>query len=167
MKRASALVLVAASLVVCMHSGVAAAPQTDLTPAQVLRSLGWLEGRWRGPTGEGESFEAIYSSPDGGVILSINKSFAGEKVTFVEFERFEVADGAVVMTPFPDGQRACTFTLAEHDATARRAVFTHPTNDFPARIVYERVEADRLQIHVEGTQGGQPMKILLDLRRQG
>lgn len=158
-------VVAVASLVVCMHSGVAAAPG-DLAPEQVLKSLGWLEGRWRGPTGEGESFEAIYSSPDGGVILSINKSFAGEQVTFVEFERFEVADGKVVMTPFPDGQRACTFTLIEHDAAARRAVFANPKNDFPSRIVYERVEQDGLRIHVEGTQGGQPMKLLLDLRRQ-
>lgn len=167
MNRATSFVLIAASLVVCMHSGVAAAPG-DLAPEQVLRSLGWLEGRWRGPTGSlgDESFEAIYSSPDGGVILSVNKSFAGEQVTFVEFERFEVANGKVVMTPFPDGQRACTFTLVEHDATARRAVFANPANDFPGRIVYERVDADGLRIHVEGTQGGEPMKLLLDLRRQ-
>lgn len=170
MKRTLTLTLLTASLIVCMHCGVQAAPgeptsQRAAEPAQVLASLGWLEGRWAGKTSDGEDFEAIYSSPTGGVILSINKMLANGQLLFTEFERFEVADGEVVMTPFPDGQRACTFALTSHDGAAKRAVFENPKNDFPKRIVYERAADDRLHIEVEGDQGGRAVKLVLDLKR--
>jgi hypothetical protein len=156
------IVLLTASLVVCMRSGIQAAPDA---PASVS-ALGWLEGRWRGPTSDGEELEAIYSSAEGGVILSVTKAFAGDRVLFVEFERFAVEDGAVVLTPFPDGQRAASFRLVEHDAAARRATFESPENDFPRRIVYERVSDDALTILLTGAQAGRETQLRLDLRRR-
>lgn len=166
MKRTLSIVVLTASLVVCMHAGVQAAP--DLPTS--VSALGWLEGRWRGPTSDGEEFEAIYSSAEGGVLLSINKAFAGDQVLFVEFERFAVEGGQVVLTPFPDGQRAASFRLVEHDATARRATFENPRNDFPRRIVYARSTdaqgEDALVIELTGTQGGREVAMRLDLRRR-
>ncbi|MCO5170397.1 MAG: DUF6265 family protein [Planctomycetes bacterium] len=153
-------VLFTAALVVCMHSGVAAAP-----PEGGVAALGWLEGRWRGPGGRGQTFEAIYTSPEGGVILGVTKGFSGDRVTFTEFERIEARGGEVVLTPFPGGREACTFTLTEHDAAARRAVFANPDNDFPARIVFERPEDGALRITLEGAPGGTPRVMVLDLRR--
>lgn len=168
MKRTILTLVLTATLVVCQHCGVHAdeGPAAAAVRAeQTLRSLGWLEGRWRGTTSDGETFEAHYSSPEGGVILSINKCFVGDRLLFTEFERFEVLRGEVVMTPFPDGQRACTFALVEHDAAARRVVFANPANDFPSRVVYERPGEDALRIVVSGSQGGQPVELVLDLRR--
>lgn len=152
--------LLAAALIVCMHSGVAAAP-----PADPVAALGWLEGRWRGEGPRAQRFEAIYTSPEGGVILGLTKGFSGERVTFTEFERIEARDEQVVLLPFPGGRPAATFTLAEHDAAARRAVFENPENDFPARIVFDRPADDILRITLEGAPGGTPRAMVLDLRR--
>lgn len=168
-KRSVVTLVVTATLVVCQHCGVyadeGASSALAPNPTQALQSLSWLEGRWRGTTSDGETFEALYSSPEGGVILSVNKCFAGERLLFTEFERFEAREGKVVMTPFPDGQRACTFDLVEHDPTARRVAFANPANDFPERIVYERPSDAALRIVVSGQQGGRPVTLVLDLRR--
>lgn len=166
-KRNVLTLVVTATLVVCQQGvyGDGGPPHAAVSEAQTLQGLGWLEGRWRGTTSDGETFEALYSSPEGGVILSVNKCFAGDRLLFTELERFEARDGRVVMTPFPGGQRACTFDLVEHDPTARRVVFANPANDFPERIVYERPSDAALRIVVSGQQGGRPVTLVLDLRR--
>lgn len=170
MKRAIGTLVLTATLVVCQHCGVYAGPPSpggagQLAPEDALRGLAWLEGRWVGSTSDGEAFEAIYSSPAGGVILSVSRSLSGERATFTEFERFEVREGRVVMTPFPDGRRGCAFMMVEHDMRARRAVFTNPENDFPRRIVYERPADDALRIVVEDMRGAEVLTLVLDLRR--
>ena len=68
-----------------------------------------------------------------------------------EFERFTEKDGAVVLTPYPDGKESpATFRLTDLDQKTRRAVFENPEHDFPTKISYQRVAGDSLTILVSG-----------------
>ena len=111
--------------------------------------LKWLEGTWRGQIG-GRDFEARYSGPDGGQILSASKYTEQGKAAGFEFERFEQQGDSVVLTPFPEGKSSVTFRLAELDGKSRRAVFENLAHDFPTRISYQRVADDKLTILVSG-----------------
>ncbi|MGH7509782.1 MAG: DUF6265 family protein [Gemmatimonadales bacterium] len=114
-----------------------------------ISELSWLEGIWRGRVGSRE-FEARYTSPEGGLILSASKYTAQGKAVGFEFERFEEKDGTLVLTPYPDGKMSVSFRLARHDPDARVAVFENPAHDFPTRISYQRVAEDSLTILVSG-----------------
>ncbi len=127
-----------------------------------IASLSFLEGTWTG-TCDGERFEASYSSPSGGKVVSWSKGFHGGKVGFIELEVFEEKGGTLVVTPFPDGKRAASFKLESLEG--EKAVFTNPKNDFPNRIVYERVSKDELRFSVSGNQGGVAAEMKFELRR--
>jgi hypothetical protein len=136
-----------------------AAPSAAVAP---ITSLAFLEGTWVG-TMEGERFEASYSSPAGGKMVSWSKGFAGPKVEFFELEVFEERKGTLVVTPFPDGKRAASFTLASLEG--EKAVFVNPKNPFPREIVYSRVSKDELLFLVSGEQGGQKVVWRFELTR--
>ena len=130
--------------------------------------LPWLEGVWRGRVG-GRDFEARYTSPDGGLILSMSKYTANGKAVEFEFERFTEKEGTVVLTPYPDGKESpATFRLTDFDQKTRRAVFENPEHDFPTKISYQRVAEDSLTILVSGPRKDGKEKVLrYELRRVG
>jgi hypothetical protein len=131
-----------------------------------VSDLSWLEGVWRGRVG-GRDFEARYTSPDGGLILSMSKYTANGKPAGFEFERFEEKDGHVVLTPYPDGKESpATFRLTDFDQKTRRALFENPKHDFPTKISYQRVAGDRLTILVSGPgKDGKEKVLRYELRR--
>lgn len=151
-----------ATLVLALLLLPAAALAAD--PAEVrLARLSWLAGWWQGETDQGERVEAVYTAPDGGCVLSVTKAFGPDgRCVFTEFERIAVQGDAVVLLPFPDGQRACSFELTASEGT--RAVFEAPKNDFPKKIVFARA-GEVLTITLEGEQGGQAARMALTLRR--
>ena len=126
-----------------------------------LSHLAWLAGSWQGEirgAGKTVSYEAYYSTPAGGVILSINKAFQSDgNLSWIELERFEVRDGHLQVTPYPDGMPSVPFRLVELDLEGRRAVFANPEHDYPTRITYHRVEDGRLIVTVEGDTEGAPV----------
>jgi hypothetical protein len=119
------------------------------TSAPTVSDLSWLEGTWRGRIG-GRDFEAHYTGVDGEQVLSASKYTENGKPAGFEFERFEQRGDTLVLTPFPEGESSVSFTLAEYDARARRAVFENLSHDFPTRISYQRVAQNRLTILVSG-----------------
>lgn len=126
-----------------------------------VASLSFLEGSWRAKDG---SFETIYSSPRGGQILSVSKSFAkGGRVEFFEFERFEAQGDTVVLLPYPMGKRAETCPLVALEG--RKATFENAKKDFPRRLVYERTGDATLRIALEGTEDGKPAQMVFELER--
>jgi hypothetical protein len=131
-----------------------------------ISDLSWLEGTWRGRIG-GRDFEARYSSPEGGLILSASKYTAKGKAVGFEFERFAEKDAAVVLTPYPDGKESpATFRLTDFNQKSRRAVFENPAHDFPTKISYQRVSEDSLTILVSGPgKDGKERVIRYELRR--
>jgi hypothetical protein len=160
MKRRLAVVLLAVSF-----APVVAGADAGETPNQRLASMSWLEGHWIGSSGKG-SWEAIYSGPEGGSVLSLNKEIVDGELVTIEFEQFVVEDDAVVMIPAPGGRRSeVRFTLTDYDPSARRAVFTNPEHDFPQTIVYERRDDDTLTIDVRARRGGETVGFTLELAR--
>lgn len=134
-------------------------------------ALEWLAGRWLG-TVEGargvSRFEAHYTTPQGGAVLGMSKSFGeGDRLLWFEFERFEVREGVLSVTPYPNGRPSVTFKLKSYDAAAKKAVFANPEHDFPTEISYQRVADDRVQLVVSGpTQAGSSSVMVFDLSRQ-
>ena len=134
---------------------------------KILRELTWLEGSWKG-TFDGKPFEATYTSPEGGVIMSVSKEFGAEEPFFFEFEKFEVINDTLVMTPYPAGTKSDGFPLVAYSAELKRAVFENKNHDFPAAFVYQRVSPDSLEITVSGDNEGKLLefKILLKLNKE-
>lgn len=124
-----------------------------------IGDLAWLAGSWAGEVrgaGATTRFEAHYTSPQGGVILSASKAFKADgQLSWFEFERFEEREGTLVVIPHPNGKASVPFTLVEHDPAAKRAVFANPGHDDPNRITYQRTAEDRLLIRVEGDAPGE------------
>jgi Domain of unknown function (DUF6265) len=131
-----------------------------------ISDLSWLEGTWRGSVG-GRSFEAHYTSAEGGQILSASKYTEDGKPAGFEFERFQQRGDTLVLTPFPEGKSSVDFAVAEYDPKARRAVFENLAHDFPTRISYQRSAKDRLTILVSGPgEDGQEQVLTYALRRK-
>lgn len=142
----------------------AGGPEQRATPEAVLAEMGWLAGTWSGDMWGGR-FEAHYSTPEGGRILSHSRLFVEGAERYYEFEVFEPGAELVRLTPYPRGKAADGFTLSEHDPVARKAVFENPEKDYPTRIVYQRVADDELVITLSDPHGGSEKTEVFDLRR--
>lgn len=121
-------------------------------PEATLAEMSWLAGTWSGDMWGGR-FEAHYSTPAGGRILSHSRLIKDDEVSFFEFEVFELKEGIVHMQPYPGGKLVTGLTLKTHDAKARRAVFENRDKDYPTRIVYERVGEKQLVITLSDPHG--------------
>ena len=165
MKSSHALTAATVSLIIML---AAAAP--DEKPAQApspLAGMEWIAGNWSGRMWGGE-FNAWYSAPGGGKVMSFSALEKDGRTTYHEFEVFETdtATGKVMLRPVPKGRPAVSLTLATLDAGSRRAVFENKTKDFPTRIVYHRVDDDRLVITLSDPFGDSGKEEVFDLRRK-
>jgi hypothetical protein len=131
-----------------------------------ISDLSWLEGTWHGQVG-GRNFEAHYTGPEGGQILSASKYTKEGQPAGFEFERFEQRGDTLVLTPYPEGNSSVPFPVAEYDSKSRRVVFENLGHDFPTRISYQRVAKDRLTILVSGPgEDGNEQVLTYALRRK-
>lgn len=137
------------------------AEANELTAAEQLASLDWLAGTWRD-----EGFEAHYTSPEGGMILSTSKNYAGGRVVFFEFERIEIQDDSVVYIPYPAGKASVTFTLVDYDPKKKRVRFENKEHDFPKDLTFERIATDQLRIFLTGEEKGKYRTLELKLLRK-
>ncbi len=140
--------IIAIILLSSLTASIINAGENDLSGADIINQLGWLEGKWSG-TFEDNPFEAIYSSPRGGVILSISKEFGERGPCFIEFEKIEYWENNVFLTPYPGGEKSDKFDLVDYDPDIQKAHFRNLKHDFPTDITYERT-ADSLHITVAG-----------------
>ena len=163
--RTACLVLAAVLAALPLALPGAEAEEAPLTPTQQLQALAYLEGTWRGPVGPG-TWEARYTSPSGGEILSTNKEIRSDRVVSFEFERFRLQDGKVLMTPWVKGKQSVDFTLTSLDEDAMQATFENPKHDFPQRIIYHRSAKTVLEIHVTAKRGEKHTGFSLKLEKQ-
>jgi hypothetical protein len=149
----AALLSLAAAVAVPQSQSQAAETAPKVQQPNPIDKLSWLAGSWSGEMWGGR-FEAYYSTPEGGKILSHSKLFTDGQEAFFEFELFEQAADMVSLTPFPGGKRADGFELESYDREQRLAVFENPDKDYPTRITYQRVSEDRLEIVLSDPHGG-------------
>jgi|GEM_PF-1587253 len=141
------------------------APADAKKAAQQITSMSWLAGTWSGAMWGG-TFEAYYTTPEGGRIISHSRLMKNGKEAFYEFEMFEVRDGSVQMAPFPGGKRVVGVTLADLDSKQRKATFENKNKDYPTRIEYHRTTDDRLVITLSDPYGKSDKREVFDLKRK-
>jgi hypothetical protein len=131
-------------------SGVGTGPAGAQAP-NALADMAFLTGCWAGQTGTVELQEQ-WTSPDGGLMLGTTRYLRDGEVVDFEFSRIDEHDGVVTLWPYPRGSISERgFPLV---SAGREYVFENLEHDFPVRIVYERVSADRLEPRIEGRDGG-------------
>jgi len=138
-----------------------AEPGITITADEQLASLIWLSGTWYS-----DEFEAHYTTPGGGMMFSISKFMEDGKAVYFDFERIQVIDGVVVLTPYPGGKESVPFRLAGYDPKVKKAIFKNPEHDFPKQLQYELVGPDDLVIQVSGTQDGKEATMRFELKRR-
>jgi hypothetical protein len=164
--------LVASLAVLALAAGamLSADPPAE-EPRRGIAALGWLEGAWRSADEKGTVWEACYSSPEGGEIVSATKQIKGGKVTLYDFERFREVDGKVVLTPFPHGKASVDFTMADApsrpgEPAPKRAIFVNLEHDFPQRMKYELTADGKLEITLVADKDGHHVGFKLVLVRK-
>ena len=140
-----------------------AADDSDEGPQKQLAAMSWLAGNWSGEMWGG-IFSAHYSLPNDGMILSVSELATDGKVGYHEFERFDVKDGAVRMSPYPKGRPAGTFKLTKLDG--KKAIFDNPKKDFPTRITYHRKSEKELEITLSDPHGKSDKTEVFKLERE-
>jgi len=116
-----------------------------------LGELGWLAGCWQADGGEPGSGEH-WLAPAGGTLLGVSRTVRQGRTVAHEFMQIRAAaDGGLVLVALPSGQRETSFPL-KHLADGE-VVFENLQHDFPQRVIYRRVSADRLMARIEGQHG--------------
>lgn len=123
----------------------------------------WLSGLWNFEQGERTCEE--YWRPLINNRLE-GKSTAKKKGKITMQERMVIEQdsaGAVFYRVFSGGSRQVSFKLVQFDQST--VVFENRKNDFPQRIVYERISEDSLRATVDGTVKGKMQSILFPFKR--
>ncbi len=133
-------------LLVCFFaSGLIAQGNSDKTPAKIA-DLNWLAGSWSGEI-DGTITEEQWLVPRAGMMVGVNRTtFPNGKATF-EFLRIAETDKGLTYFASPTGKPATPFLVKTIEK--QKVVFENTSNDFPHRILYERVD-DTLVASIEG-----------------
>ena len=114
-----------------------------------LSGVAFLTGCWRGSYGAGQVIEERWTPPAGQLMLSNTRFLRDGRVVDFEFGMLAAEDGAVLLTPYPRGNRSeHAFRLTA--GGAGRAVFEAPEHDYPKRILYQLLEDGRLLARIDG-----------------
>jgi len=122
-------------------------------------TLAWLDGCWRLEDAK-RVVEEEWSTPDGAAMVGRGREYHKPKRALAEEERtrIELRAGRYVYLAAPADQPPDSFPAIV--ATPMRVVFENKAHDFPQRIGYERVSADRVTAWVEGPgANGMPRRI--------
>lgn len=139
----------------------AAQAQTD-----PFAPIAWLAGCWAQQGREAGSAEQ-WMAPAGGAMLGMARTLKGGRV--VEFEFLQIRadiDGRLVYIAQPQGRPPTEFRLLrQREGDEAEAVFENPAHDFPQRVLYRHVAADRLVARIEGQAGGKERGIDFPMQR--
>ncbi len=124
-----------------------AAAQSAATTAD----LAFMAGCWR-LSANGRTIDEHWLAPAGGPRVGISRTAASGKTVEYEFLQIRDLPDGLTYIAKPSGQAEAQFKIASK--TADEIVFENPTHDFPQRIRYKRVGADRLEARIEGTMNG-------------
>ena len=124
----------------------AALMQTPSPAAGPAPDLSWLAGYWLDCSGGREASET-WSDPRAGLLVGHTVTVRNGRSGF-EFARItRLQDGVLAYVAQPAGGAPTPFRLIE--SGPQRVVFANPANDFPHRILYQRV-GDVLTARIEG-----------------
>ena len=141
------------SLILFVTLTAVQAPPTSIAPT--VKDVAWITGCWES-TRNGRHVTEHWLPPEGGTMMGVARTTAGEKTTEWEFLIIRQGPTGLDYVAKPSGQPEGTFTAAR--ATASEVVFENPAHDFPKRIGYKR-DGDSLTAWIEGPMNGQNRRI--------
>ena len=133
------------TVAVLAASGVSAGAQGGID------NVAWLQGCWQMTNGD-RVIEENWTSPRAGVMLGSGRTVRAGKLVEHEFILLAERDGGLVYEAHPSAQPSTTFRSKEIDGAS--VLFEDPAHDFPQRVGYRRVAADRILAWIEGTVAG-------------
>lgn len=140
-----------------MHALLVAAGCSFIAPMALaqdepLAALSWLAGCWSADGAEPGSGES-WLPPAGGSMLGVSRTVRNGTTVAHEFMQIRSsADGKIVFIALPSGQREATFPLLSLEAD--QVTFENPQHDYPQRVSYRRLTAERLVARIEGIREG-------------
>jgi hypothetical protein len=151
-----------------MLLGIAASVDARLAPAAVIWQPAssplpvWMAGCWAGERA-GQRFDERWVVADAATLLAVAHTTKNGRMTAFEFLRVVARNGKAVYVAQPGGAPPTEFTATT--MTATRVVFENPSHDFPKRVTYERLGADRLTASVDGgAASGQRLEFAMSRR---
>lgn len=155
-KNTARLILVVLPLFAVSAAQVPAAATVD--------RLAWLSGCWASDSGDAGS-EEHWMPPSGGMMLGMNRTVRHGRTVAFEFMRiFESEGESMTFQASPSQQSSASFQLLS--VGADEVVFENLDHDFPHRIIYRLVEAERLLGRVEGISKGEHRAIDFPMTRK-
>jgi hypothetical protein len=119
---------------------------------QQIASLAWLAGCWAADGGEAGSGEQ-WLPLAGGTMLGVGRTVKDGRTVSHEFMQIRSnAQGRVVFTGHPSGQQEASFVAISLDG--RSVTFENLQHDFPQRIRYTSLAADKVAARIEGMRNG-------------
>jgi len=130
------------------------APAAAAKPASPLAKLAWMSGSWTLTQGD-RTVEEHWTSPEGGLMLGMNRATRGGRAVMFEFLRIVARGDSIAYVALPRGRGETTFPLKE--MSEKRVVFENPTHDYPQRILYWQPKLGELSARTEGLMDGKPV----------
>jgi len=128
-----------------------------------LARAAWLAGCWQAEGGEPGSQEH-WLAPAGASMLGVSRTVVGQRTAFFEFMQLRVDEqGRLVFIAHPGGRAGTSFVQAASAGDA--LAFENPRAEFPQRIVYRRLAADKLLASIEGLQDGRSRQVEFPMTR--
>jgi hypothetical protein len=153
--------------------GAGCASEQTLVPADPdLADLAFLTGAWVTEIEDGVRTEELWTTPDGGMMLGVNRTVAigedeqtGRRTVAFEFLRIEhTGDDEIIYYAAPEGRSPATpFRLT--DRSPMHLVFSNPDHDYPRRIIYAQQDDGSLLVRIEGVEDGREKSSRWILRR--
>ena len=129
-------------------------PQSTAADEHLIASIdiaGWLAGCWQGGEDELRSAEH-WMAPDGGTMIGMSRTVRGDRTVAYELVRIVETDSdGLAYIASPSGQSTTRFDLVAFDDD--RLVFENLAHDFLQRIVYRRLDAERIVARIEDESG--------------
>jgi hypothetical protein len=136
-----------------LFAATIAVPAAAQQPGRPLAALSFMAGCWRADAGVDKSIEEQWTAADSDVMLATTRYLDDNtgRTRSWEFSRI-VADAAgITLLPAPAGIQRGRFRLAP--SRAGEAIFRDPSHDSPKRIIYRRVDARRMVVHLDDGEG--------------
>ena len=147
---------VACTVAVLIGSGVSVGAQAGID------NVAWMQGCWQQKSGD-RVIEENWTTPLAGAMLGTGRTVRAGKLVDHEFVVLVERDGRLVYEAYPSAQLPTTFVSKEINVGS--IVFEDPAHDFPQRVGYRRVAADRITAWIEGTVGGKTRRQEFSYRR--
>lgn len=132
--------------------------------AATVEAAAWLAGCWEVASPDGANVaEEQWMAPRGGLMVGMTRSVRGGEARGWELLTLRVEDERLVYHAVPSGQAATDFPA--RTVGKDRLEFVNAAHDFPRKIVYTRVDADRVDAAVFGEADADEPAFSLPYRR--